>query len=159
MAHSPSPTGSAEPASSFSIALATSRWHFHCFKLRILFNCENAQRKRWIWNFKPCLRCAGCWWKLTRRWSRRRSSKKKQQRDERSERKGEKIVIFQEIIEEPINVPLYRLKLDNVDKCNKLISTETATLLKFLLRNWVFYITKHVPSFVFCHKNVWVSWF
>ena len=50
--------------------------------------------------------------------------KKKQQRDERSERKEEKIVIFQEIIEEPINVPLYRLKLDNVDKCNKQISAE-----------------------------------
>ena len=50
--------------------------------------------------------------------------KKKQQRDERSERKEEKIVIFQEIIEEPLNVPLYRLKLDNVDKCNKQISAE-----------------------------------
>ena len=49
---------------------------------------------------------------------------KKEQRDERSERKEEKIVIFQEIIEEPINVPLYRLKLDNVDKCNKQISAE-----------------------------------
>ena len=33
-------------------------------------------------------------------------------------------MIFQEIIEEPINVPLYRLKLDNVDKCNKQISAE-----------------------------------
>ena len=33
-------------------------------------------------------------------------------------------MIFQEIIEEPLNVPLYRLKLDNVDKCNKQISAE-----------------------------------
>ena len=58
-----------------------------------------------------------------------------QQQDYEEQKKGkcyDNVIRKETITDEPINMPLYCLKLDNVDKCNKLISAEIAILQDFL---------------------------